>query len=167
MKKLIFLILIVAVGKYAWDHYQKTPEDTKKPDIFAKPVYAVIRLSAQVKGRSFEEAIFAETRDVADCQNYSKVLENQATRPDEKGLSWQLQSSECKNELDDRYAKLFQNQPTSVTYLSLSRGNRQEREVRIVYWGVTVEESHRVCEGVSRMQQGRKGAVRCVRATKE
>ena len=164
MKKLIFLILIIVVGKYSWDRYQKTLEEAKKPDVFVNPVYAVVRLEIKAQGRAFEEVIFAETRDVADCQNASKAIVGEATHSDQQGLSWQLKSSECKNELDDRHTKLFKNQPTSVTYLSLSRGSPKEREVRVVYWGVTVEESDRVCGGVSRMQQGRKGAVKCILA---
>lgn len=160
--------MLAVAAKYGWDRYQLALEKAKAPDVFINPVYAVVRLKLDAQGRSFDEVIYAKTRDAADCQSYSKVLLDQATRSDQQGLSWTLQSSECKTELDSRYAKLFDNQPTSVTYLSLGRGDRDERETRIIYWGVTVEESEKVCSGVSQMQKGhgRKGAIQCIHAQK-
>lgn len=169
MKKLIIFLLIAAAAKYGWDRYQLALEKAKAPDVFTNPVYAVVRFKLQFQGRSFDEVVFAQTRDPVDCQSYSKMIINQAERPDQKGLSWTLQSSECKTELEPRYAKLFDNQPTSVTYLSLGRGGRDERETRVIYWNITVEESDRACSGVSQMQagHGRKGAVRCIHAQKQ
>ena len=69
--------------------------------------------------------------------------------------------------LSPRYAKLFDNEPTFVTYLSMARGDRRERETRLLYWGVSMEESDKVCDEVSKMQSRRKGAVTCVRAVRQ
>jgi hypothetical protein len=119
------------------------------------------------RGRSIEQVIFAKTVDQADCKKYSQNTLGQISRRDEAlnpGRGWKVQSSECKTELTPRYAKLFDNEPASLTYLSIARGDRYEREVRLIYWGVTLEESDKVCDGVSQMQIGYKGTVRCIRA---
>ena len=58
---------------------QKEKESAKALDVFVNPVYAVVRLKLDAKGRSFDEVIYAKTRDAADCQSYSKSLSSRMT----------------------------------------------------------------------------------------
>ena len=161
MKNIIIVVVVVATAMYFWNSHQL---EAANPKVISNPVYAEVRMELDAQGRSFEEVILAETVDAADCQQYSKALQAKAMRQNENGLAWKLKSSECKAELESRAARFFENKRTEVSYLSLARGDRMEREVRVVYWGVTTDESDRVCAGVSQMQIERKGAVTCIPA---
>ena len=125
-------------------------------------------MSLNAGSRSFEQVLFMQTVNQADCKKYSdatlKALFDRETSTGD--THWTIKSSECKVELSARYASLFDNEPTFVTYLSMARGEPREREMRLIYWGVSAAESDKVCDGVSRMQSQRKGSVTCIRARK-
>jgi hypothetical protein len=118
------------------------------------------------QGRNFEQVFFAKTVNDADCKKYSTALveDMQKAQASVTAIQWALKSSECKSELPPRHARLFDNAQSFVTYISLARGSRLERETRVIYWGVSPEESDRICAGVPMMQKGRKGVVTCVHA---
>jgi hypothetical protein len=109
--------------------------------------------------------MLAKTLDDADCAQYTKVLEEMLKRTAAKICpNCTVQPSACKAELTPRYLSLFDNAPSVVTYLSLDRGSAGERETRLVYWGVSVEESDSLCSVLPEFQKGRQGHVGCVRA---
>ena len=165
MKKLVLILAIMVVAFYL---YQQKQQSALDPEVIAKPTFAEIRMSLDARGRNFEQVFFAKTVDETDCKKYSKDVVDglQKKQANDSAGQWVLKSSECKPELAPRYAKLFDNEPTFVTYLSMARGDRRERETRLIYWGVSTEESDKVCDGVSKMQSGRKGGVTCVRAVR-
>ncbi|OYT88832.1 MAG: hypothetical protein CFE43_20385 [Burkholderiales bacterium PBB3] len=166
MKKLILLLAIIGAAFY---FYQQKKQSALDPEVIANPTFAEIRMTLDARGRTFEQVFFAKTVDDADCKKYSKnVIDDlQKKQANDSAGHWLVKSSECKPELTPRYAKLFDNEPTFVTYLSMARSDRRERETRLLYWGVSVEESDKVCDGVSKMQNGRKGAVTCIRAVRQ
>ena len=145
---------------------QRTREDNGIPEAIANPVYAEAHVQFDVEGRSSEGVMYIQTTDQTDCQKQSRMAERSIKEGQASicPTSCKLQQIECKNELAPRYAKLFDNKPASVTYVSYARGNRSERELRLIYWGVTVDESDRLCSVVPDLQKGRKGLVTCVRA---
>lgn len=166
VKKVIIFILILATAKFLFEWRQHSVDASLNPEVIAHPVYAEVHMSLGARDRSFEQVWLAKTVDQMDCKKYSQetlrhLFEGQAS---DNGENWQVQSSECKAELAPRYAKLFDNEPTFLTYLSMARGDRHEREVRLIYWGLSLEESDRVCDGVSKLQSSSKGAVTCIRA---
>jgi hypothetical protein len=164
MKKIIMLVLVVAAASYFWQRSKQT----QGPEVISNPVYAEARVKMDFPGRSVEGVMLAKTADEADCQKHIQILERQLESLAASVCpTCKLQSSQCKAELPNRLAKLFDNTPTSVTYLSLARGERSEREFRVIYWGVTADESDRLCGAVSQFQKGRKGAVTCIRAQRE
>jgi hypothetical protein len=163
VKKLIILLCIVGAAIYL---FQRQRQSSLDPEVISHPTYAEIHMNLDARSRTFEQVMFAKTVDEADCKKYSKeVVESlQKAQASDPAGQWIVKSSECKSELAPRHAKLFDNEPTFVTYLSMARGDRREREARLIYWGVSSEESDRVCDGVSKMQSGRKGTVTCIRA---
>jgi hypothetical protein len=165
VKNLILLLVIIGSAFY---YYQQKQRSALDPEVIAHPTFAEIRMTLNARGRTFEQVLFAKTVDDADCKKYSKnVIDDlQKKQSNDSAGQWLVKLSECKPELAPRYAKLFDDEPTFVTYISMARGDRREREMRLLYWGVSVEESDRVCDSVSKMQNGRKGAVTCVRATR-
>ncbi len=168
MKKIIIFLLIIGAGYHLWQRNRQTLDDKLNPEAIANPVYAETRVKMEFPGRSAEAIMFAKTVDQADCQKLVQTMERQ--------LESQMQSvcpackaptSECKAELAPRYARLFDDAPAAVTYVSMARGQRSEREHRLIYWGVSVAESDRLCDMLPGFQKGRKGTVTCVRARRE
>jgi hypothetical protein len=172
MKKLIVLVVIVLLAKYGWDQQKaKFSGDDQNPDVITHPTYAEVRINMTLGSRSLDGVMFAKTVNQADCEVYGKaaqasVMKMVGASSGPGAPAIHVTSSECKSALTPRNAKLFENQPTFVNYLALDRGDRSEREIRVIYWGITAEEGERVCAMAPMMQQGRKGQVTCIRSAK-
>jgi hypothetical protein len=152
-----FIIIICIVGGAFF-----LRQSIQNPDVIDNPVYAENRMTIDFSNRSIESVIFIKTIDEAECKKYSKNIQDgfQKASPNLK-LRWVAKSSECKSELPPRYAKLFDNVPASVAYLSVSGGGRQ-REIRMLTLGVSVEESDMVCDIFSKNNPF-KGTATCIR----
>ncbi|MCL2021118.1 MAG: hypothetical protein FWG81_03215 [Betaproteobacteria bacterium] len=168
MKEVIVIIGII-VG--AWFLFQKTQMEKLNPEVITDPVYAEVRMTMDVERRNVEVVLFLQTANEMECKESSRVLLERLKKYKRSGKSgaelWVFKSSECKSELSPRYAKLFDNEPTFLTYLSLSRGNRLEREGRIIFWGLSVEESNIICDLSPKLQDLLEGDVTCIRAAKQ
>lgn len=165
MKFLVGLLLAVGVAVYFWQH---RGQQSKALDSILNPVYAETRVQWNIPGRSTEGVMLAKTTDQADCQQYARRLETLLQQNAASICpSCKVQPSVCSTELSSRYTQLFDNKPLSVTYLTMDRGDASERETRLIYWGVSVAESDRLCGVVNEFQKGRKGKVNCVRAARE
>ena len=154
MKNILIFLFIAGGAVVLWKRHQI-------PEVIENPVYAEIRLNLEGNGRQLEGVIFGKTTNEADCKNNLEVFESLAPKA---CPICKIAKSECKTELAPRYTKFFDNTPSSVTYLSLARGEPAERELRMIFWGVTLEESNKLCDAVPGLQKGWKGAVKCVRA---
>jgi hypothetical protein len=162
MKKII-IILLIAGGAFYFS--KRNPKEAQAPDVISNPVYAETRVKLNLPGSSVEGVMLGKTADDADCKKQIDMLEKQLARQTQNVCpTCTFQPSQCKSELAPRYAKLFDNQPTHVTYISLDRGDPAERETRFIYWGVTVEQSNNLCNVIPEFQKGRKGNVKCIRA---
>ena len=135
------------------------------PD-FSDPVYAVVRFQAEIHDRSFQAMALAKAADDADCKHVAEHLVETMGNDPKSAVQWSLQSSECTKNLEPRNLKLFSNRPINVSYVSAARGSSSERELRIVFWGVTVDESDRICETIHSVQRNWQGAVTCVHANR-
>lgn len=171
MKNLIIVLLIAAGVYHFWNKFQ--PSEASGPGFAAQeaiknPVYAETRVKMDFPGgRSLEGVMLGKTYNQEDCEKHLQVLENDIKRWAGKVCSdCKLQLSECKSELLPRYAQLFDNEPTNVTYISLARGDRSEREYRLIFWGVTVAESNQLCNAVPEFQKKHKGEVKCIRSVR-
>ncbi len=165
--KAVGLLAVLAVVAKGVGLYRGT-DDSQNPAVIKNPVYLEVRLTMENYRRSIEGVALVETVNDADCQKISKNalkamgLETDRERDGEPRLS--LKSAECKAELSLRNAQLFDNEPNVVSYVRAERGNRLEREMRWIFWGVSVEESDKICEMVPKMQRHLKGKVSCIRA---
>jgi hypothetical protein len=164
LKLVVFLLLIGAVlfGLHKHGGISSSVEAGVEPIV--DPVYAEVRSTFEARGREFEQVVFVKAKDSGDCEAQKRIWTNASTnRGADTGSGWKLKSAECKAASAFRYSGLFANNPFHTTYLSLDRGTPTEREVRILYWGVSGDESDRVCEGVAKLNAERKGAVECIR----
>ena len=166
MKKIIIALLIMGAGGYGWHLYHSGLYGLNNPDEIVNPIYADIHLNMELNGRGAEAVIYAKTVDQADCQKSSKqVIETMLGHQGQNGApTVKVKSSECKAKLLPRHAKLFNNKPTQVTYVSLARGTRTEREARWIFWGVTAKQNDRICRMVPDVQKHWKGAETCIHA---
>lgn len=141
-------------------------DDSQNPEVIRNPVYLEVRIIFEHPKRSIEAVGLVQAVNDADCEKISKnalrALGLEMER--ESRLQISLKSAECKTELSPRNAQLFDNEPNVLTYVRAERGNRLEREIRWIMWGVSVEESDTVCSMVPALQRTLKGKVSCIRA---
>jgi hypothetical protein len=165
-----FIIFLLILGGLAllrnWGHWNPGEGIGGGQATVANPVYAVNRFRTDFHDRTIDLVAYAKTIDQAECQHGSDVVVEKVLNPEHPngGPVWRLQSSECKPELDAHSAKLFDNKPINVPYLSATPGAATEREVRVIFWGVTVQEGDRVCDELTRNSNNWKGTVTCIRA---
>lgn len=165
MKKLLILI-VIAFGAYAFLKSRHAAEASAPPLEISNPVYSDTRVSMNLPdGGSVDMVVLMKNVDQADCEAQTRTLET-ALRGGgfASCTTCTTPRSQCMSALPPRFVAMFENRPSGVTYLSLPAGNQAERDTRIVYWGVTVEQSDSVCDAVAGFQKERKGMVTCVRA---
>lgn len=166
MKNILVVLIVLAAAGYLW---KQNHQKSLAPEVLANPVYAEARVKMNIQGRDIEGVMLGKTVDQADCQKNIDTLTRHVEEESPKFCpSCTVHvTSECKAELAPRYAILFDDQPTHVAYIRFAQGDPSEREYRLIYWGLTVPESERLCGASSRFQQGRKGAVSCVHAREQ
>ncbi len=164
MKKLALILIALGVGGYYWQNQKsKLTVDADNPEVITDPVYAEFRIALDISGREISQIFLVQAASQKDCEK--GLSEFGASFVAKAGAGWKVQSSECKRGIDARSTRLFNNLPTHVTYVSLARGDKKEREARMIAWGVSVEESNMLCDQLKQsLQTGWKGAVTCVRA---
>ncbi|MDR2240038.1 MAG: hypothetical protein LBE33_06295 [Zoogloeaceae bacterium] len=161
MKQLIIILCIIGGAIFLFQRQHS--------NVISNPVYAEVHATLDVGDRHLEGVIFTEVVDETDCKKYSDAMvENLQEAQTSIPTKWVMKSLECKSELPPRFAKFFNNEPTFVTYLSIARNNWRERETRLLFWGVSVDESDMICnqirDGIFRKHNIRKDALTCVRA---
>lgn len=165
MKNLLMLIVVLAIAGagYQWKQ-NKVAEAT--PLHIDRPVYAEVRITLDVRDRSVEGVLYAETLSELECGSFAaSVIGRLIRQPENKEAAhWKLRKTECKEQLPARHARLFANEPSFVSYTSLSPGNSREREVRIIFWGVTRLESDEICTMIDRKRMEWSGPARCIKA---
>jgi len=160
--KFIVFLLVVAAAWFGWQKYEEKRLEAANPAQISAPVYAEVRLNAQIESREIEQVWFVATANEAECERANSTLLGKVLA--EIGPRARITTSTCKRELEPRYQRFFRNEPSHVTYFSMGRGDPAEREMRMITWGVTAEESARICEVVLRKPRTWKGPVQCVPA---
>jgi len=159
MKSLLLLIASAVVFYFAWQKLSVS----KGPPLIEDPVYGEMRASAEVGGREIEMALFARMADEQDCKLRARAFWEKALQD---CPSCNLQPGSCKAELAPRYARLFDDVPIPSTYLSLTAGEADERDGRIVVYGLTEEEGEVVCKEMRKVVlKEYKGTAHCVAAS--
>jgi hypothetical protein len=167
LKVLIILVLALAGGGYAYTknkekEKEKQRQEALNPEVIANPVYAEIRFTFDAGGRAFEMVLLAKTTGDTECNSAATGLG--LIKRQVEAAQWKIKSSECKPALDPRYAAMFDNRPTHLTYLRIARGAPNERDMRMISWGLSGGESDKLCDGLAaEMRRSLKGAVTCVR----
>jgi hypothetical protein len=158
MKKLLVLVVLGALGWFGWHKYVSGP-----PRNFDHPVYGEMRATANIEGREIEMAVFARMSGDIDCKTRALISWGEALK---NCPSCTLQEPKCQAELPARYARLFNDEPIPSTYLSATAGKADERDGRVVVYGLTDQEGVAICEMLRNMVLERyKGTAHCVKAS--
>jgi hypothetical protein len=159
MKKLLFVIVIVGVGYFV---YQRELDKTN-PQVIDHPVYAEFRVDSKQGEREINIALFGKMSSEEDCRMRAEKVWNKVV----KGCAACTMSvQECRSELPPRYKRLFEDVSIPSTYLSFMRGNRFERDGRMVVYGLTSQEGVQVCEYMkTQFAATYEGTVTCVPAS--
>lgn len=156
MKNLVILAVLGAAGFFGYRHFQQ-----QDPEVIANPVYAEIRVTMDVGGREIEAAVFGKSVDEADCRKRAARVSDNLKENCKYCIS---KSIECKADLAPRYAKFFDDAPSTSTYLSVDRAHRGQRDMRLIFWGLTLEEGNAVCDQmIPIFTKIHSGPMKCVR----
>lgn len=168
MKKIILVLIVAAAAYFAYKTRLERQQLKANPAVIDRPVYAETKVDLKGEsGRVINSVVLVATANQSECDTAAaRMVQTVLDASARKGVTGTVRSTECKTELEARMARLFANQPTFVTYMVLGRGKPDERETRMLYWGVTVEESDLLCEIVPQIQKGWAGEVSCVRAAR-
>ncbi|WP_341676195.1 hypothetical protein [Niveibacterium sp. SC-1] len=162
MKNIVIILAVIIAFGVAW---QQRPRDKAAPAVASNPVYAETRVTMDAGSTTIEGVMLGQALDDADCRKQLRVIEAEMSATSERVCpTCKITTSTCKTDLVPRYAKLFDNEPTHLSYISLARGTPDEREYRMIYWGLTVQQSEQLCSIVPHLQKKRAGTVRCVHA---
>jgi len=153
-----FLIVLIALGAVAYVAHGRW--QAMNPDVIESPVYAEFRMHMRIQDRDIDTVLFGEMASDEDCQERAQRLW-QKLIDDCKECTLTLSS--CRTDLEPRYQRLFDDAPIHSTYLSFKRGNRFERNGRMVVYGLTGDEGDMVCQTILKQFKTRyAGMVNCV-----
>jgi len=156
MLRLSLLVIIAGAAIYSYNKYRQNP------NVIENPVYmkAQVDVAIPQSSRSLELEVIAELVSIEDCESrrnkyLATYIKNCPT--------CQVESTECKLSLGGQYRALLSKQKANTTYVSLSKGNRYERDARIVIWGLTDREAEHFCEHMKgAVDEKFTGTVECI-----
>ena len=159
MKSLFLLIVIGVVGWFVWHKYAAGGP----PPVIENPVYGEMRATANLQGRELEMAIFARMTDESDCQARAQVAWGNAFKD---CPTCSVQAVKCQAQLPPRYSRLFKDEPIPSTYLSATAGRADERDGRVVVYGLTDQEGAAMCEIIRDViLKSYHGTAHCIKAS--
>lgn len=154
MNRLILLLTLASLGYWAYQHFLPPAE-------IADPVYAEVRMKIHEGDREIEAVLFGKASDEADCRMRAERARKHLQDNCPKCVS---RSFECKRELAPRYLKFFDEVPGNITYLSYRPSSRGERDVRMIFWGLNIQEANTLCDQMRTMMSTLyKGPASCIR----
>jgi hypothetical protein len=157
MKKLLVIAVLVAAGYFLWQRYS----GGGGPPQIEDPVYAEVRVTMESQGREIEMVLFIRSASEADCRGRARESWKGALAGC-PGCNFRFEDK-CHADLPPRYARLFDDVPIPSTYLSATAANSNERDGRLVVYGLTDAEGKMVCETVrEQVKKEYQGTTRCI-----
>jgi len=145
----VVALLLAGLGLYA---FKKKTTPVAEADQISEYQYAEARVSLHVNGRELEMVAIREKPTAGECSGTDgpQFVKDFCKAG---GPQCKLVSSECTNTLQQRYIKMLAKQPVSVpyTHFTIPRDSTEHKLV-FVGWGLTVDESNLICQGMKRHQ---------------
>ena len=156
MKKLFLFIITIACVVYGYGEF------INNPDHISNPVYLESGVVVEIPkiSRELEYIFLGEMVSQDDCKKREGYFLKQLF---ENCKECEIKSTICKASVHQRYSKLFLGHKTHTTHLSFKKGNRFERNGRMVIWGLTDKEAGYACKEIkNKVKDKYKGEVQCV-----
>lgn len=159
--KTILIIAALLIAGYLWYDHAQGGSVANKPGVVTDPYYLEVRATNTIGGREIELALFARALNRRDCDLGTRAGWSNITRA---CPTCRAQSPKCSKELTPRYARLFDDVPIPSAYLSGTAASENERDLRVVVYGLTDEEGTTVCEMMRKeLSKNYVGPTHCVR----
>lgn len=156
MKNLFVLVVIVAVGWFAWQKFS----GGGAPLVIKNPIFGEMRASVTMQNREIEMAMFVRMENEFVCQSRAREVAQDVLKD---CPTCSLQPVKCQASLPPRYSRLFNDAPIASPYLSLTSGDVTERDGRLVVYGLTDHEGVTLCEQLrSKIKEHYRGEAHCV-----
>lgn len=158
--KVVLIIVVLLVAGYFWYEHDSAPP-VSGPPVVTDAWYAEIRGTNNVgQGREIELALFARALNEKDCLDGIRSGWANFARTCPTCTS---EAPKCMKELPVRYARLFDDVRIPSAYLSGTAATAQERDIRVVVYGLTDTEGMTVCELMRKeLRKNFTGATHCV-----
>jgi hypothetical protein len=158
MKTVIFFaIIIIGAGYY---FYQK--DSSGIPEAITDPYFGELTVKQKVQNRDLTVVVYGRMVDNGDCEKRGQIALKDVF---EGCTDCNVVDYHCQTELPRRAQALFDNQSTHLAYIALDRGNRGERDARMIVWGLTKAESAFFCTSMIPMIKKKySGTVSCIEA---
>jgi hypothetical protein len=160
MKAVLALIVLGVLGYFGFQKYQESA-----PVEIDDPVFAEMRVDIKVPGRELNFVLYGKMASELECRTRAAIVWGKAMAGCKE---CSLATATCSKELAPRYAKLFDNQPIRSTYMSFTRGAQDERDGRMVIYGLTADEGDAICDTVRKQAQTQyEGKIECIKARRD
>lgn len=157
MKVLFWLAVIGGLGYLL---YQEVYLTNSQPRVITDPVYGHFRVDANINGRKLKWDYLVKYTSLAECRESQKQEEPYLL----KDCPYcKIANSECKDELSSRQQAMFRNEPHHVTYLAGDAGTGEERDARLIIWGLSKREAGIACQTMLReSSKSYRGKLECI-----
>lgn len=153
MNKILLILIVAGIGYFGYQRYLEK-------QVISDPIFAEARVSFDIQGRHVEGVFFGKTTNLRECHEWGEKARDKLVADCPLCTS---SSIECKESLLPRYAKFFDDEPMTVTYLSANSSSSRERDMRLLFWGLNAEEGKVVCNLMQdKLKATYSGKLRCI-----
>ena len=129
-------------------------------DAVTDPYFCELRVKDPDSGVSLVG--FGEMNSLADCETRSARFWAETL----KFVGETEVSTTCKKDIPAKYQRVFANERISATYMALEKGQRGERNARLVFYGVPSSVVAQECPKlIERIRRSYKGKIYCVQGS--
>lgn len=123
--------------------------------------YSEFRISDPKTG--IDLLVFGEMASMADCRDRSETVWDKVLRACDRCTHT---SARCLQAMPERYAGLWREEPIHATYMVFERRDENERNGRLILFGVPSSAAARACEQLAQtLGRGYAGRIRCVQGS--
>lgn len=140
MNKLIFVVLLAALGGYFSYSHQSKQQKQDKPI-----VYGESRFTFKVAGREIELVAIGQRYDTEDCEQVRDLVFEKMKAICDGENDCVESKHQCKNELASNYMDMLDKQSSRTHYVHIQRQADNLKGV-VLFWGLTDDESLQVCK---------------------
>lgn len=157
---IVLLIIALPVYMFATDSGKKQLEKLRVMyygDPVKNPRYAESRFKISAGSREIESVMYARMTEWDKCEEWLTHYQDDIVKSCPK---CEVTRTSCDADPKPLYLRMFDNQKSHTTYLSMEREGEAFRKAVLVFWGLNADEAKIVCQNVKHDLEKQKGEVR-------